>query len=125
MRRAWAIVLVTFISISLMDVSLFASGETTTAAICCRRDGKHHCAAMAPKPVTPAKNETQFNRELCPKYPKTGVVTSFVKPVMLDALRTFFAAVASHPAVHAQTEALQRISLNRSIQKRGPPVILL
>jgi hypothetical protein len=35
-----------------------------------------------------------------------------------------FAAIVSHPAAHAQTEARYRISFSRAWQKRGPPALL-
>ena len=60
----------------------------------------------------------------CCSYPKATAATTDTNigaPVNSAAI---FAAIVSHPAVHAQTEARYRISFARSSQKRGPPAFL-
>jgi hypothetical protein len=58
-------------------------------------------------------------------YPSSKALPAQRQIVGLAAAPTFFAALASHPAVQTQTQALARISHDRSGQKRGPPLFLL
>lgn len=65
-------------------------------------------------------SEVRAPLEKCPYYP--AVVTVFHQSQLDIALSdVIFAGLISHPAVHAQTESRQRISRERSRQKRGPP----
>jgi len=59
----------------------------------------------------------------CPYYPTGSAVPVHSFAAVPQSAQTFFAAIQSHPAVHAQTEARYRVSFSRSSQKRGPPVL--
>ena len=64
--------------------------------------------------------------EKCPFFPKalaTGVRAQVLFAPGASSL--FFAALASHPAIAAQSEARYRISFDRARQKRGPPEPLI
>jgi len=60
----------------------------------------------------------------CPYYPASPTVFHQSQYGVAPSL-IIFAELLSHPAVHAQTESKQRISLSRSRQKRGPPSLFL
>jgi hypothetical protein len=120
MRRGWASLLVAVFSISLMIPLLF---DDANLAACCRRNGKHHCAMMGLHTSAPTDGPKAVAQN-CPSFPTAGVVSAASKLWMPDASRAFFASILSHPAVHPQIKARQRVSLARSCQKRGPPVFL-
>ncbi len=61
-------------------------------------------------------------RTKCPQYPVTTALPNFATSILLNTSQLFFASIGQHPAIHAQTDALRRISFSRSRQKRGPPV---
>jgi hypothetical protein len=89
---------------------------------CCRRDGKHHCMQTMLEPgsgsavVAPPQH--------CPLYPKSLPPGPTRLNVFVPAPGAmFFAAVQSHPAFAAQTEARYRIAFDRSRLKRGPPAL--
>lgn len=91
---------------------------------CCRRNGKHHCMMR----MTPGSNsEPAFSAppQHCPLFPK-GMLPG---PTRLNLFvpvpsAIFFAAVQSHPALAAQTEARYRIAFDRARLKRGPPALI-
>jgi len=91
---------------------------------CCRRNGKHHCM-MQMAPSTDSRPAFSGTPQHCPLFPK-GVLPG---PTRLNLFApapsaTFFAAVQSHPAFAAQTEARYRIAFDRSRLKRGPPRLI-
>jgi hypothetical protein len=43
----------------------------------------------------------------------------------LPSSERIFAEIASHPSVRSQTQARARVALDRSRQKRGPPLASL
>jgi len=57
----------------------------------------------------------------CPAALAQGHTGSFTLPTS----QAVYAALASHPAVFAQTQSRLRVSETRSRQKRGPPVLVL
>ena len=65
----------------------------------------------------------QAVRQQCPYYPSGGAVPMHAFAAVQQNSQMFFAAILSHPAAHAQTEARYRVSFSRSGQKRGPPVL--
>src|SRR2546423_14152062 len=105
MRRVWALLLVAFVSFSLIDLTLFADGASTLAA-CCRRDGKHHCAMMGSMPAPPSvsSSSSQVASARCPNFPKLGVVSASAAPVLLEASQAFFSAIVVYSATPAPTE---------------------
>jgi hypothetical protein len=93
----------------------------TKLPTCCRREGKHHCGmASAGSPQTSGASA----RTKCPSYPVASAAPLFSNTILLNPSRIYFASIVSHPGVHSQTEALQRISFSRSRQKRGPPALV-
>jgi hypothetical protein len=116
MRGLLAILLVGTLSAPLM-ATFFASSETSLPA-CCRRDGKHRCMSRVPV----ALDALAFAplKQVCPVFPR-GATAPHSNELCSRTAFTFYAAVVSHPTSHSQTEALSRISLIRSHQKRGPP----
>ena len=116
-KNAIAISLMVLFSLPLVS-SLFGTAEATVP-VCCRRDGRHHCA-MPPEESNQGSG-VQVVREKCPYTPAAPAVVllpSF-KP---SPLAMFFAGIAQHPAVFPQTDAQRRISFDRTRQKRGPPL---
>jgi hypothetical protein len=86
--------------------------------ICCRRDGKHHCAMMGMGPSQGSSMRTIG--EKCPYSiapPAILVLPSFTP----STAASVFAGITKHPAGSAQAEAQRRISFDRTRQKRGPP----
>ena len=59
--------------------------------------------------------------ETCPYFPASVVPTQPNPLAELTVAAAIFADLVGHPAGVAQTEALHRISRQRSNQKRGPP----
>ena len=119
-RRALAISLMVLFSLPLVS-SLFGTAEATVP-VCCRRDGRHHCAM--PFEESEQGSGAHAVREKCPYTPAAPAVVllpSF-KP---SPLAMFFAGIAQHPAISPQTDAQRRISFDRTRQKRGPPAPLV
>lgn len=94
---------------------------------CCRRHGKHHCAMMDQMRKAATSGSPQIGQipQHCPFYPHSTTAPVVRFDVGLAPSAAFFAEVVSHPAVHPQTHAVYRLSLDRSRQKRGPPSPLL
>jgi hypothetical protein len=118
MRRACATLLLVWFSFSLIAPLLSAEDESNLPA-CCRRGGAHQCGMQHSTPGDSSSPAFRTQPERCPYYPGAGV--SSLDALNAPAPTRFFADVVRHPSVHAQTEALCRISFTRSCQKRGPP----
>jgi len=110
----WATLLLVAFSFPLIGPALFASDAQSNLPSCCRREGKHHCgmASMAARDADPTGPVLHTSR--CAQS----------TPGLIGSSRAIVAAVASHPAGHAQAEILFHISYSRSGQKRGPPALL-
>jgi hypothetical protein len=118
MRRAMAILMVAFFSLTLISPALFASNKDSNLPACCRRSGLHHCTAgnQADSSSGPALQQGR-----CPVYPSARAV-----PVSrTNGHAKVFAAVdsplVSYPSSRPQTQALYRASLGRAGLERGPP----
>lgn len=124
MRRALAISMLLLFSLALIS-PLFAS-DVVQASLpaCCRRVGKHHCSMPEAGPDSRQRTSVGIIAEKCPYAPAAPAAFHLLvfAPPASDAV---FAALISHPAVHAQTAAQYRISFDRSRQKRGPPTFFL
>ncbi len=125
MRRALASFLLALFSLPLIAPLALASSDGTLPA-CCRRDGKHRCSmSEGASADSSMPGEVSFNAVAkCCTYPKATAATTDSNIDAPVNSATIFAAIVSHPAVHAQTEARHRISFARSSQKRGPPALL-
>jgi hypothetical protein len=89
---------------------------------CCRRNGKHHCSV--PDAAQRHDASGAAVREKCSQYSGASAIPAYSNATLLNATLAFYSSLVKHPAVHSQTEALQRISFSRSRQKRGPPVLI-
>lgn len=121
-RRIAAILLLGVFSFLLIAPAAMAQDPEAQLPACCRTHGKHHC--MMPTGNQSGGPSFQAQNDRCPLFPKAGAFGSYHQTVTLAASQRFFASIVSHPAAHAQTEALYRISYSRTGQKRGPPVVL-
>ena len=118
MQRVCATLLLALFGFPLILAAIRVESEAKLPS-CCRREGKHHCG-MANRQETSGAAV----REKCSNYPGVSALPAFSNTSLLNATQIFFASMVKHPAVHSQTEALQRISFSRSSQKRGPPALL-
>jgi hypothetical protein len=120
LRRLLSILLLAAFGFPVVS-PLFASSTTegTSLPACCRRDGKHHCMADR---GNLKQHGMQFSApaEKCPYCPST-LAAAHSKLLALPTADAVFASLVSHPAAIAQIESMQRISRDRSRQKRGPP----
>jgi hypothetical protein len=123
LRKLLAIVLLALFGLPFATplLAITATSEANLPA-CCRRDGRHHCMAMMAEAAS-ATRMVRAPRGQCPYCPAQAVAPHLPHfgPATSQAA---FASIASHPAVHAQTESQSRISLGRARQKRGPPTSL-
>jgi hypothetical protein len=123
-KRSWAIALLAVFSLALIAPAFYVSSDSPLPS-CCARKGQHHCDAVNGVDAG-AHSSGPAARDLlrrCPYYPTGGVVPVHSYAALRESSQSFFAALVSHTAVHAQTEARYRISFNCSRQKRGPPVL--
>ena len=108
-------------SFPLIAPAVFADAQSNLPE-CCRRGGKHHCA-MASDDAPVADVSLRTTPQRCPLYPGALATPAGEFVAILNSSGQIFGALLSHPAIHLQTEAGYRISLGRSAQKRGPPVL--
>ncbi|MEO8051892.1 MAG: hypothetical protein ABI833_15860 [Acidobacteriota bacterium] len=122
MKRIAAILVLGVFSFLLIAPLAIATDPEAQLPACCRAHGKHHCMM----PVGSPSGAPMFRPQnsVCPLFPSAGALGASDSTVTLAASQHFFAGIVSHPAAHAQTEALYRISYSRTGQKRGPPVVL-
>ena len=117
MRRVLASLLLAVFSFLPLAPVLLADDSNLPA--CCRRLGAHHCAM--------ASADTQgasLIPQRCAQFPWGGAALAASGMASVTSSEAVFAAILSHPAAHAQTEARYRISFSRAWQKRGPPALL-
>jgi hypothetical protein len=120
-RRITGVLLLLLLTIPSVT-PLFARSAQADLPACCRRSGKHHCAEHMQMPDS---NQTQFRSAgmTCPMFPARLATPGHSPQILPTNSQSFYSAVVSHPAIHAQTEISYRICWSRSQQKRGPPVI--
>jgi len=118
MRRAISLSLMLVFSWMLIAPFFAPDGEANLPP-CCRRNGKHHCMMRMMRANTGQGGFTTVS-EKCPRYPAGGAAahSTVNQP---EPSEQFYADIVRHPAIAPQTEALRRIALLRSHQKRGPP----
>jgi hypothetical protein len=123
LRRLLSIVLLAISVLPLFSplLALAASSDEMLAA-CCRRTGQHHCAEGMVMPERQAGEKRVFRapEQMCP-YRTAFVFASHHPAPALPTAEATYAAVVSHPSLHAQTESRWRVARDRSRQKRGPP----
>ena len=119
MRRLLAGLLLSVFGFSLIAPALLADDSNLPA--CCRRLGAHRCVLASANSTGQALSAIQ---EKCPSYPSARIAPQNFLTMLLTSPQAIFAAIVSHPEVHAQTEARYRVSFSRARQKRGPPALL-
>jgi hypothetical protein len=112
--KAITVALVLVFACEIVSPSLFAGAGSASPA-CCRRDGKHHCITQS------ATGEGLVLNTVRCQYFQTSATAPGGRCWVSPPSRQATAAVFSHPAAKAQTQAYYRISLIRESQKRGPP----
>jgi len=126
MRRTIAVfMLLIFGSFLSAPLLVASSNPSNNLPACCRRTGKHHCMMRL---IEDDSGTTQVSAppEKCPFFPQTWQETQVQKHFIApDVAESIYAALQSHPACHVQSDAQQRISFDRSRQKRGPPAALV
>lgn len=103
-----------------------ASGDPeANLPACCRRHGGHHCAMhdQTMRSVSPGGTQISAIPQHCPLYPHASTAPVTRSHAGLAPSAALFAQILSHPAVHPQIQAVYRLSLDRSRQKRGPPAL--
>ena len=124
MRRLSAILLLALIGSFLAAPLLALSRPNPDASLpaCCRRNGNHQCA-MTDQAIRSFNFGTQVRQvhQRCPFFPRAVTAPAAPFHAAPAPSATHYAQNASHPAIHPQTRAAYRASLNRSRQKRGPP----
>jgi len=126
MRRTIAMFMLLLFG-SFLSAPLFAASYNPQNDLpaCCKRNGKHHCMVPMVQAV-PGTTQVSAPPEKCPFYPHTRMMIVVQNHAMAPGpAGAFYAALQSHPACYAQSEAHQRISFDRSRQKRGPPAVIV
>jgi hypothetical protein len=125
MRRILAISLLGLFLLPTISplLALTSSDPDANLPACCRRNGKHHCM-MSMEMLQAMLSGTQVKAVpmKCPLFPK-ALNTAQHNELSANAAALIFAELVSHPAIHAQTEARERVSLFCARQKRGPPAL--
>jgi hypothetical protein len=116
-RRVLAISLLALFGLPIALPLLGAKATDAKLPICCRKDGKHHCAMSMD-----ASNNSSARTiaEKCPYSIPTSAIP-VLRSATPAAAASIFAGIIQHPAAFSQVEAHRRISFDRSRQKRGPP----
>src|SRR5579862_33070 len=127
MRRVPAVLLLAIFSFSLIGPALFAGAGADLPA-CCRRGGTHHCAMMdmaqdADAPPSGLSLNTLLSK--CPFFPKGGAVLSGSGAALLAAAQPESRTVQHHRATPLRPVSRYYLAVDRSHQKRGPPVLPL
>jgi hypothetical protein len=119
MRRFLATLLAVLFSFLLIMPAWAASIKPDLPA-CCRKEGKHRCAMQAAGHAS--ESAVVAVSDKCPFFPQTSLAPHHEINAITQAA-AIFAGWMSHPGGSPQIEAVYRISLQRSHQKRGPPFL--
>jgi len=133
MRRLLSISLLLLLVLPIVSPLFAATPSEANLPACCRRNAKHHCAmgtAMGATGTALQQSSSQSPtaqsstiREKCP-YLLTVQAPAHLIFTPDEIQTVLHTGILSHPAVHAQTEALLKISFDRARSKRGPPAPL-
>jgi hypothetical protein len=125
-RRLLSTVLLLLFSLPLISpLFALAAGSDANLPACCRRNGAHHCKSIARTPPPPGAGvNLSAIPQCCPAYPAI-VAPARHGHLSFQTESLIFAEIVSHPAIKPQTQARARVALDRSRQKRGPPLDLL
>lgn len=118
MRRVCASLLMLIFSLPLIAPALASTPDDSQLPACCRRGGKHHCAAALEVKVPLRYRVVQ---ETCPLSPFAN--TPLLQPHAFALMNRLTAdGFATGPAVPVRAaDAGYRISADRTRHKRGPP----
>jgi hypothetical protein len=129
-RRLLSISLLLLLVLPIVSPLFAATPSEANLPACCRRNGKHHCTmgtivgtALQQSSSQSPTAQSSTIREKCP-YLLTVQAPAHLIFTPDEILASLYTGILSHPAVHAQTEALLKISFDRSHHKRGPPAPL-
>jgi hypothetical protein len=122
MRRLLAITLVLLFGLPLA-APLFASDSASTLPECCRRNGRHHCAAAMT--TRPASRQISTIAPKCPNWPKSTAAPAGPNEFAPSQTQGVVARIYASPNSAPQIQARYRVAYARSRQKRGPPAISL
>jgi hypothetical protein len=118
-RRIPASLLLLLISFSLISPLLAAPVESKLP-VCCRRDGKHRCAAMPGK--APHSSGLRIATAPCSQFPRAKATVAAASGFVIVADTTLF--TLSTAQVEPLPEGiLQQPELGNDHQERGPPCI--
>ncbi len=121
MSRFLASLLLALFSWSLISPAALAETDSNVPA-CCRRTGLHRCKIVSQGTGSAGAG---IDAARCPQFPGVRALPAAAKlSGLTKSSQAFYTSIVGHPATHAQTEALYRISYSRAGQKRGPPVSL-
>jgi len=130
MRRLLSISLLLLLVLPIVSPLFAATPSEANLPACCRRNGKHHCtmgatmgAALQQSSSQSPTTQSSTLREKCP-YLLTVQAPAHLLFTPDEILASLHTGILSQPAVHAQTEALLKISFDRARSKRGPPAPL-
>lgn len=116
MRRTLAISLLILFSLPLTLPFFSVNASAASVPMCCRKNGKHHCVMS----LNSSQSKTTMVGDPCPYRvapPAILVLPSFTP----SPSAAIYAGVVRQPAATTQEEARQRVSFDRSRQKRAPP----
>jgi hypothetical protein len=116
-RRMLAISLLILFALPITLPLFGADAAAASVPACCRRNGKHHCMMSM---GSSRDSSLLIIWQKCP-YSVTPPAVSVLPSLAPSPSASIFAGVRRHPAAAAQVEARQRVSFDRSRQKRGPP----
>ena len=130
MRRLLSISLLLLLVLPIVSPLFAATPSEANLPACCRRNGKHHCSmgsimgtmgtALQTSSSQSPTAQSPALREKCP-YLLTVQAPAHLIFTPDEVQASLYTGILSHPAVHAKTEALLKISFDRSRNKRGPP----
>ena len=130
MRRLLSISLLLLLVLPIVSPLFAATPSEATLPACCRRNGKHHCSmgtimgtALQQSSSQSPTAQSSTIREKCP-YLLTVQAPAHLLFTPDEIQAVIHTGILSQPAAHAQTEALLKISFDRSQHKRGPPALL-
>jgi len=121
MRRGVAMLLIAILVLPSIGGALFASDSDSGLPACCRRDGSHHCAAVASR--TASGSGAILRTGKCPAFPAARMGPNNQPAAMPRPSEAIAVASAGQPASQGETQALCRSSYSRAGQKRGPPAL--
>jgi hypothetical protein len=104
---------------SFLPLTPLLLADDSNLPACCRRLGAHHCALG-----NIDTHGVSFIQQRCAQFHLGSAALAASEIATLTPSQSVFAAIVSHPAAHAQTEARYRVSFSRAWQKRGPPTLL-